>query len=53
MMTITETFHQYYGKEGDKHKLKKLELKELINNELLKGDQVSGDSGQNHGDLGC
>uniref|UniRef100_A0A4X2M1C5 Protein S100-B n=2 Tax=Vombatus ursinus TaxID=29139 RepID=A0A4X2M1C5_VOMUR len=34
MMAIIETFHQYSGKEGDKHKLKKSELKELINSEL-------------------
>ncbi|NXP26950.1 S100B protein, partial [Scytalopus superciliaris] len=34
MLAIIDTFHQYSGKEGDKHKLKKSELKELINNEL-------------------
>lgn len=34
MITITDAFHQYSGKEGDKHKLKKSELKELINNKL-------------------
>ncbi|XP_074857270.1 protein S100-B [Carettochelys insculpta] len=34
MIAIIDTFHQYSGKEGDKHKLKKSELKELINNEL-------------------
>ncbi|XP_051854336.1 protein S100-B [Antechinus flavipes] len=34
MMAIIKTFHQYSVKEGDKHKLKKSELKELINNEL-------------------
>lgn len=34
MMALIEVFHQYSGKEGDKHKLKKSELKELINNEL-------------------
>lgn len=34
MIAIIEAFHQYSGKEGDKHKLKKSELKELINNEL-------------------
>ncbi|NXA26834.1 S100B protein, partial [Ibidorhyncha struthersii] len=33
-ITITDAFHQYSEKEGDKHKLKKSELKELINNEL-------------------
>ncbi|XP_043549031.1 protein S100-B isoform X1 [Chiloscyllium punctatum] len=34
MVTIIETFHKYSGREGDKLKLKKVELKELINNEL-------------------
>lgn len=34
MIAIIDAFHQYSGKEGDKHKLKKSELKELINNEL-------------------
>lgn len=34
MIAIIDVFHQYSGKEGDKHKLKKSELKELINNEL-------------------
>ncbi|XP_072496852.1 protein S100-B isoform X1 [Notamacropus eugenii] len=34
MMTIIETFNQYSAKEGDKHKLKKSELKELMNSEL-------------------
>ncbi|XP_038605669.1 protein S100-B [Tachyglossus aculeatus] len=34
MITIIETFHNYSGREGDKFKLKKSELKELINNEL-------------------
>ncbi|XP_078063327.1 protein S100-B [Mustelus asterias] len=34
MVTIIETFHKYSGREGDKLKLKKAELKELINNEL-------------------
>ncbi|NWT19711.1 S100B protein, partial [Vireo altiloquus] len=35
MVSIIDVFHQYSGKEGDKHKLKKSELKELINNELI------------------
>uniref|UniRef100_A0A8C3PME1 S100 calcium binding protein B n=1 Tax=Calidris pygmaea TaxID=425635 RepID=A0A8C3PME1_9CHAR len=30
MIVITDAFHQYSGKEGNKHKLKKSELKELI-----------------------
>lgn len=34
MVALIDIFHQYSGKEGDKHKLKKSELKELINNEL-------------------
>lgn len=34
MIAVIDAFHQYSGKEGDKHKLKKSELKELINNEL-------------------
>ncbi|KAB0359742.1 hypothetical protein FD754_003898 [Muntiacus muntjak] len=34
MMALIEVFHQYSAKEGDKRKLKKSELKELINNEL-------------------
>nr|XP_058155226.1 protein S100-B isoform X3 [Dasypus novemcinctus] len=34
VVALIDVFHQYSGKEGDKHKLKKSELKELINNEL-------------------
>ncbi|KAI1884855.1 hypothetical protein AGOR_G00214130 [Albula goreensis] len=34
LATIIEVFHKYSEKEGDKHKLKKSELKELINSEL-------------------
>lgn len=34
MVALIDIFHQYSGREGDKHKLKKSELKELINNEL-------------------
>ncbi|RXN00799.1 Tripartite motif-containing protein 29 [Acipenser ruthenus] len=34
MVAIIDVFHKYSGKEGDKHKLKKSELKDLINNEL-------------------
>ncbi|XP_062970425.1 protein S100-B [Cynocephalus volans] len=31
---LISVFHQYSGREGDKHKLKKSELKVLISNEL-------------------
>ncbi|XP_062384284.1 protein S100-B [Sardina pilchardus] len=34
MATIIEVFHKYSEKEGDKHKLKKSELKDLITNEF-------------------
>ncbi|KAM6945566.1 protein S100-B [Aplochiton taeniatus] len=34
MATIIEVFHKYSEKEGDKHKLKKSELKDLIHDEL-------------------
>ncbi|CAB1328012.1 unnamed protein product [Coregonus sp. 'balchen'] len=49
LATIMEVFHKYAEKEGDKHKLKKSELKDLINEELpaLTGqvkDQATMDS---------
>ncbi|XP_032979802.1 protein S100-B isoform X1 [Rhinolophus ferrumequinum] len=34
VVALIDVFHRYSGREGDKHKLKKSELKELINNEL-------------------
>ncbi|XP_029924051.1 protein S100-B [Myripristis murdjan] len=34
MATIIAVFHKYAEREGDKHKLKKSELKDLINDEL-------------------
>ncbi|KPP63462.1 protein S100-B-like [Scleropages formosus] len=34
LATIVAVFVKYAQKEGDKHKLKKSELKDLINNEL-------------------
>nr|XP_029516122.1 protein S100-B-like isoform X2 [Oncorhynchus nerka] len=49
LATIMEVFHRYTEKEGDKHKLKKSELKDMINEELpaLTGqvkDQATMDS---------
>lgn len=41
MVALIDIFHQYSGREGDKHKLKKSELKELINNELSHFLEVS------------
>lgn len=43
LATIMEVFHRYAEKEGDKHKLKKSELKDLINEELpaLTGVSIS------------
>ncbi|XP_060054811.1 protein S100-B isoform X2 [Erinaceus europaeus] len=34
VVALIDVFHQYSSREGDKHKLKKSELKELINTEL-------------------
>ncbi|KGL98368.1 Protein S100-B [Charadrius vociferus] len=40
MITIIDAFHQYSGKKGDKHKLKKSELKELLNNKEIKDQET-------------
>lgn len=34
VVALIGVFHQYSGREGDKHRLKKSELKELLSNEL-------------------
>ncbi|KAG7501795.1 hypothetical protein JOB18_006616 [Solea senegalensis] len=49
MATIIEVFQKYSEREGDRHKLKKSELKELLNDELPElmthvKDQASLDS---------
>lgn len=41
VVALIDVFHRYSGREGDKHKLKKSELKELINNELSHFLEVS------------
>ncbi|NXM26917.1 S100Z protein, partial [Oxyruncus cristatus] len=40
MDTLIRIFHHYSGKEGDRYKLSKVELKELLTNELT--DFLSG-----------
>lgn len=41
VVALIDVFHRYSGREGDKHKLKKSELKELINAELSHFLEVS------------
>lgn len=41
MLGLIEVFHSYSGKEGDKYKLNKRELKTLLQNELGDFQEVS------------